>query len=363
MKNLIIILLGMFIISCGSSRNAHADIIQMPKNVDKIMVMNDLFDNFEFIPLETSEQSLFGHIDRIAIHNDKFYILDKAITRRINVFHSNGKFSHTIGKIGEGPGEYTKIEDFTLDEKNDQIIVLSYPSIIYRYDLNGSFIERKKISDDLFWHICYDGTEGFLCSTDYQWNESEYLVCHYDNDFTLKDVIIKKTLKDVASMPPLNIDPFIKDGNTISYFDFYTSTLHWDILNVEGKKIGFDFGNKKVPFAMYKTPMKFYENQQSYKFFITAMIDNGVFWSSYMNHGQGANTLIKDIIDGKQTAFKDTWFFDILCCHNGYFYRAYSSLEFLKGNFEFTAKMLNDYQVDFDSNPIILRFKAKQVFN
>jgi hypothetical protein len=131
-----------------------------------------------------SEESLFGYVDKIIIHSDKFYILDRTKTRRINVFDSSGKFSHTIGKIGGGPEEYMKIEDFTIDEKNSQVIILSYPSVIYRYDLDGRLIERKKISDHLLWHICYDGVEGFLCSTDYQSTESDYLLCLYDSDFT-----------------------------------------------------------------------------------------------------------------------------------------------------------------------------------
>ncbi|MDR3184126.1 MAG: 6-bladed beta-propeller [Prevotellaceae bacterium] len=364
MKNLSIIILGTLAASCiqCDSRNIHTDTVHIPSAVDKMMVTDDLFDNFEFIPLETSEESLFGYIDKIIIHNDKFYILDKTKTRRINVFNSNGKFSHTIGKRGDGPEEYTKIEDFTIDEKNGQVIILSFPSILYRYDLEGNFMERKKISDYLLWHICYDGAEGFLCSTDYQSSESDYLIHHYDKDFTLKDRKIKST-NGIVAMPPLNINPFIKDGDKISYFDFYTSTLHWNILNAEEKQIVFEFGNKKVPFEAYKDPMRFYEKQQDYNFFITAVIDKGLFWSSYSNHGQGANILITDITNGKKILLKDSRFLEILCCHDSYFYQAYSPLTFLEGNFNFSAKVISDYSVEFDSNLMILRFKARRVFN
>jgi hypothetical protein len=162
-------------------------------------------------------------------------------------------------------------------------------------------------------------------------------------------------------MPPLNIDPFIKDGNKISYFDFYTSTLYWDILNLEEKQVKFEF-EKKIPFEIFEDPMQFYEKQENYDFFITTVIDNGKFWSSYSNHGQGANLLIADIADGKKKLFKDSWFTDILCCHEGYFYEACSSLKFLEGNFNFKAKMMSTYPIDYESNFIILRYKAKKQF-
>ena len=168
-------------------------------------------------------------------------------------------------------------------------------------------------------------------------------------------------MEGVAGMPPLTINPLIKDGDKIAYFDFYTSTLHWDILNTEGKQFEFEFGNKKVPFELYKEPMQFFEKQQNYNFFITAVIDNGVFWSSYSTHGQGATILAINTTGYKKIVFKNSGFLDILCCHDGYFYQSYSPLTFLEGNFNFSAKVISAYPVDFESNPIILRFKAKQV--
>ena len=306
MKKLIIFLFGVFIVSCIQRDSRNPNTIPIPKNIEKDMVLNDLFNDFEFIPLETTEQSLFGYVNKIEFLNNKFYILDKIKTKRINVFHSDGKFSHSIGKVGNGTG-------------------------------------------------------GFLFSTDYQSTENNYLIYRYDKDFILTDKIIKSN-NTTVKMPPLNIDPFIKDGDKISYFDFFNSTLYWDILNANTKQITFEFGNKKAPIEIFNSPMQFFEKQQNYNFFITAVIDKGLFWSSYSNHGQGAVMLITDLAAGEKIAFNKSWFVDILCCHDGYFYKAYSPMEFQEKNFNFEAKVKSNFPVDFDSNPVILRFKAQNKF-
>jgi hypothetical protein len=57
---------------------------------------------------------------------------------RLLLFAKNGKFIRQIGSAGRGPGEYSRIGDFIVDEKSHEIYVLS-GRIVLTYDINGKF--------------------------------------------------------------------------------------------------------------------------------------------------------------------------------------------------------------------------------
>ena len=52
------------------------------------------------MPLEVTDQSIFSQIDKIEKSDDRYFILDKALLRRVLVFDDNGKFLYDIGDLG-----------------------------------------------------------------------------------------------------------------------------------------------------------------------------------------------------------------------------------------------------------------------
>lgn len=58
---------------------------------------------------------------------------------------STGRFLRNIGKIGEGPGEYSYIYNAVIDEKNNRIYINSIEPGILVYNLDGEFLEKINI--------------------------------------------------------------------------------------------------------------------------------------------------------------------------------------------------------------------------
>lgn len=101
---------------------------------------SDLFDSIRFIKLETMENCIIGNIDKLIYHKNRFYILDRHISKSVLIFDDNGKFIGHAGKIGRGPGEFMSPYYIDINAYTDQLIIYdNYLNRLLLYSLNGDF--------------------------------------------------------------------------------------------------------------------------------------------------------------------------------------------------------------------------------
>lgn len=84
--------------------------------------VSQIFDSVEYVPLETTKESLFGRIDQLIVTDSLYYILDRS-SDQILMFRKNGKFFSRIQmqryvKTASGQG----INHFMVDESTKRII-------------------------------------------------------------------------------------------------------------------------------------------------------------------------------------------------------------------------------------------------
>lgn len=103
-------------------------------NSDRIK-SSDLFKhNIKYLPLETTDESLFGEISQLVITANSFIVLDKK-TKSILTFDHNGKFKSKIKRIGGGPQEYKIPKNIAFNSFTNSIEILDNTrGIIQRYD-------------------------------------------------------------------------------------------------------------------------------------------------------------------------------------------------------------------------------------
>ena len=90
------------------------------------------------IPLETTDESIIGEINKLEIVHDTLYILDDD-QDMIFLFDKTGKYITRIADIGRGPEEYLRIDDFHID--GDIIYVVAGGNQkVFCYDLQGKFL-------------------------------------------------------------------------------------------------------------------------------------------------------------------------------------------------------------------------------
>ena len=94
-----------------------------------------------YIPLETTSNNLLRSIGKLHMNNNGiFYISDY---RSLQIYTHEGKFKYQAGKSGRGPGEYSFIDDFTVDESTGTIYILDRRNIL-TYGEAGNYINNIK---------------------------------------------------------------------------------------------------------------------------------------------------------------------------------------------------------------------------
>lgn len=106
---------------------------------------SQIFDSLEFIPLQTTNESLFGTVDQLEVTDSLFIILDVR-SHSILLFYRNGKFYTKITTGGANKYFYY----FTLDRSTGEIVATNnYANGLLVFDLQGKFLRKERCPDNV----------------------------------------------------------------------------------------------------------------------------------------------------------------------------------------------------------------------
>lgn len=160
MKNIILFFL-LTMTSCVFN-NKKNEIDTMESNVDMYIVDIDnakrgglvktssIFKSVSAIPLETREDCLIGKINNVQVTDEYIFILDGEHAKSLYGFYKNGAFFMKYGNLGNGPGEYHSISDFTIDKNSHEILIFDNHSMkVLFYDINtGDYIRTVAVGGE-----------------------------------------------------------------------------------------------------------------------------------------------------------------------------------------------------------------------
>lgn len=148
-------------VSTGEHIISDSTLIQI--NVDpggeESYAFDSLIDDISYIKLETNSDCLIGNVHQILCSKDYIFIMDVFVANAVYCFDKQGRFIRRIGKIGQGPGEYTQIFKMCLTNDQKQIVLYDWKRLHY-YDLNGKHI--KDITPDFQVYDIELGNDDFL---------------------------------------------------------------------------------------------------------------------------------------------------------------------------------------------------------
>lgn len=240
----------------------------------------------EQIPLESTKKSLIADVSKMQITKSGDYVVLN--TSSILLFNSKGQFIHTIGKMGKGPGEYTKIYDICIEDNEETLLALDCNNRVFRYSLrDSSFYQLIMPKWDKQMKTC-DG----ICSSE---NGGFYLFCsnpidvdNFENDFNCLynfdsngELLNESMLRQDLTLSP--------ERFTKSYDGSYLMRPlegDWKLIQINGNNIKtyykIDFGELGIPkryvynfsgsgfqnipklikSSFYKLPMSFFETAE-----------------------------------------------------------------------------------------------------
>ena len=329
----------------------------LSESLSDTLNVQDRIYPLELIALETTEESLLGSVDKLIEAYGRYYVLDH-MRKCVLVFDSTGKFLHSVGRVGQGPGEYSDLSDFIVDEKTGCLYLLTNTSTIYAYDDGGGFLWKRKISNSLLWNIgsCEDG---YVCSTNhltYTSGEDAFLLYRFDKGFQEKDRSVGVYEKQIYS--PLFIsDPFQKWNGGSFYMDTFSNIVY----SLSGEKV-LPFGqfvfSSPMPIEYFADSNLVLENQFRYDFVMESFFSEKFLWVSYIHNGEHHTTLF-DVMGDKVVASGKTVGVMPKVYQSGESLLSPLSADLYLDCWTHLDKMLKQ-PVSIEDNHLILRWKIKE---
>lgn len=106
---------------------------------EREVLLSQIADKVEYIPLETSDQCLIRWLKggAVLLKNNHWYVYG---SKDLYQFTKEGKFVRKFGSVGQGPGQYSNIQHFDIDPENKLIYMLTTSQRINVYSTeNGKF--------------------------------------------------------------------------------------------------------------------------------------------------------------------------------------------------------------------------------
>ncbi|MBC8343487.1 MAG: 6-bladed beta-propeller, partial [Bacteroidetes bacterium] len=98
--------------------------------------------------------------------SEHYVVLHDSATQRVLLFTTDGKYLNDIGSRGQGPGEYSFVDCWTMkispDEKHILLRLAWYSGIFNMYNIDGSFIKKCIIPPVRGREFGYFGTDNFV---------------------------------------------------------------------------------------------------------------------------------------------------------------------------------------------------------
>ena len=288
MRNNILYLLAILLVSCSETViNMEGSSISLEGDDTTHVYITEYLKIVECVPLIETEECILGNIRNIEEYDNEYYILGKFEKTGIVVFNKDGEFVRKIGNYGNGRGEYSKILDYTVDQKNKRVLVLLNDSKLKIYDLKGNYISEETLTKSLLYNIaCIDGN--ILCTTNHQTytsGEDAFLFYVFDENFKK----IKKhtnVLSTYMGMFSLNLHRLMTNQRKFYYTDFYTHNIYvLDKLGNIEQIFSYD-KSSLMPTEYFKGYTTFTENQMKFDFVFNNIIIGGNIITIYKDKEQ-----------------------------------------------------------------------------
>ena len=165
------LLLCLFMNCCKISSNDHSEVIHVDIIHPEYVNFEDLIEDVQCIPLETSAQSYLESSSKV-LYNGKYFYIWSLSDFAVCIFNPSGKLVKRIDNSTPGKGRVETPSDIFFNAEG----LLSIPEnrkYLMTYSLSGDFISREDLPSPMVkiipWleksYLCYDG--GFNRSSDY----------------------------------------------------------------------------------------------------------------------------------------------------------------------------------------------------
>lgn len=396
------ILLIIFLVSCRYSQKDikefvykdFGDFNRIEKAVTKIDVaeakslsyrdyIDDFVDSVYFLQLSSEE--LIGEITNLCIFEDRIFILDQFLAKKVFIFDMQGGLIRAIDNQGGGPNEYLRLGEMTIDEVSKELIIADegYPKFLH-YSLDGELIQKTQIVPEIFYYPGIDGS--FYNCVGYKQMKSET-----GEEYAL--LLCKDTLVLNAGFPfyPIQQDavacnPFNKNTlGELLYIPFLCDTVYY-LYDNQYYQVKYVINQTK---SLWSKKSEFLSNiehidlilNNNYTSLSSDFFENNNFCCFFVNLSCKGRSLLRPYYYNKKE--RKTFYFDFekifdkthpfknglyvianpQCVYKDYFVSSFEPTPVLNDSVQFNKRYLEIMNVaDENTNPALIFYKFNEKY-
>lgn len=295
-----ILIILFFVTSCiseSTESNSKITVALGAGSTEKIW-MNDIFEVENWIELEADSSAMLSNVSKIEVTKDAIYILTRSSYGKICKFDKQGRYICNIGNYGHGHGEYIFLNDFTIDKKNNEVLLLADFSKIIKYKSDGRYISSKMVGNYNMANIKATANGVFTSSNHRCFNTQKDNCLLYQLNDSLIHINEWFSTLNVQNVPLVSsVFQNIKDN--LYYIDNFKNCIyHYDnIAKVFSNEIGFSLPNP-CPINIFDDNKLFSQKYRDVDFIKNVIFDNERILVIYSIMGTTKLSVI-NLSDGK----------------------------------------------------------------
>ena len=229
-------------------------VVDIHKVPNKNISFDSIIDEYNYIHLETKDNSLIGKIDKLFFIDKYIFVLDGKLSKSVFQFKNDGTFIRRIGSYGKGPGEYLSPKDILLNKKEKTITIYcsSTKKFLY-YNFDGSFVkdidigldlrDLEKINED----ILVANAQG-LYNPIHEKNDASFDILILNQNRKVLSTHFKNSARLGKGIAVASFNKyFSKTEGNVFYNSIFCDTLYKFDKDLTPKPfLTIDFGNKKI---------------------------------------------------------------------------------------------------------------------
>ncbi len=288
-RSLLLLFSLLLLVGCkNASVTGTAAVITLDNTGDQLTA-GDIISVDRWVELAAVDEALISNVRRFSVAGNRYYILD-GHESKVLIFNDDGSFASYVGQKGNGPGEYPYAYDFTVNTDSRRVIILSNQSTVYVYNLQGTFIERHKLTDGELTDIVYHNGR-YVATTAYSSyppgeGESSRLLYEFDADFRC---IARWITYDAPLQPPHAV--FKNRLQCVGPDIYYVDNIHTAILKVPSNRaahpdtvLQYRF-NAPMPLDAYADMMTFMSKQREHDWLADMLLSPETVLIAYVSEG------------------------------------------------------------------------------
>lgn len=231
--------------------------IVIPIDINKAIVLDiddfssDFVREIQYIPLETTNESLISSVRKVFLHKDNVIIFDER-QNKILLFGQSGTFKKQLGTRGPGPDEYAMLNDVFFEETTGLIYAHErIKNIVFVYNLEGEIVD--KIKPEFSFNSFCKTKDGFWLYTCFKNNNPDGF------NLMLVDHSMQRMIGGYFPQNPnfINVQKMCRfrlDNEGIAYFTYPTSNNIYRLKGITPEVwFTIDFGRRTAPYKEIAT--------------------------------------------------------------------------------------------------------------